>query len=104
MDGRENRMFNELQQINHRPKPFEYYTAADLWTDEHTSKQMLSCHLNGDIDLSSRSESFIEQSVAWIASQFRVGPTTTGCSISAPKPCTKSLRKQDSPCKLPTPM
>ena len=69
-------MFSEIQQISHRPKPFEYYTAADLWTDEHTSKQMLSYHLNGEIDVSSRRESFIEQSVSWIASQFRVGPTT----------------------------
>ncbi len=30
-------MFNELEKTNTRPKPFEFYTASDLWTDEHTS-------------------------------------------------------------------
>ena len=44
-------MFRELEKINQRPEPFEFYTAADLWTDEHTSKQMLACHLNTDIDV-----------------------------------------------------
>ena len=38
-------MFDELEQIFHRPKPFEHYTAKDLWTDDHTSKQMLKFHL-----------------------------------------------------------
>lgn len=32
------RMFEELEKINERPKPFEFYTASDLWSDEHTSK------------------------------------------------------------------
>jgi hypothetical protein len=35
-------LFEELENINTRPKPFEVYTASDLWTDEHTSNQMLS--------------------------------------------------------------
>jgi hypothetical protein len=35
-------MFKELERINERPEPFQFYTASDLWTDEHTSKQMLS--------------------------------------------------------------
>jgi hypothetical protein len=34
-------VFAELEKINARPEPFEFYTASDLWTDEHTSKQML---------------------------------------------------------------
>jgi len=59
-----------------RPRPFEVCTAADLWTDEHASKQMLSYHLNGDVDLSSRKTTFIERSVAWIASHFNIGPET----------------------------
>ncbi|MHC4598712.1 MAG: class I SAM-dependent methyltransferase [Planctomycetota bacterium] len=67
-------MFQELEQINRRPEPFEFYTAADLWSDEHTSKQMLACHLNPDVDLSSRKEAFIDRSTAWIASHFHVGP------------------------------
>jgi 2-polyprenyl-3-methyl-5-hydroxy-6-metoxy-1,4-benzoquinol methylase len=67
-------MFRELEQINHRPWPFEFYTAADLWTDRHTSKQMLAYHLNPEIDLSSRGEEFIESSVSWIESNFQIGP------------------------------
>jgi hypothetical protein len=38
-------MFKELEKINERPEAFEFYTASDLWTDEHTSTQMLSFHL-----------------------------------------------------------
>src|SRR5512135_2813124 len=65
-------MFNQLEEINLRPKPFEFYTASDLWTDKYTSKQMLSFHLNGEIDVSSRRLSFIDKSVNWIISQFDV--------------------------------
>ncbi len=43
-------MFEELEKINERPDPFEFYTASDLWTDEHRSAQMLSFHLNESID------------------------------------------------------
>ena len=35
-------MFRRLEEINRRPVPFGHYTAADLWTDEHTSSQMLA--------------------------------------------------------------
>ena len=65
-------MFDELEKINTCPGPFEFYTAYDLWTDEHTSKQMLSFHLNKDIDASSRKTAFIDRSVDWIASYFNV--------------------------------
>ena len=65
-------MFQELERINQRPKPFEFYTAADLWTDEHRSTQMLVYHLNADIDVSSRRGAFIDRSVEWISSQFDV--------------------------------
>ncbi len=66
-------MFEELEKINERPEPFQFYTASDLWTDEHTSKQMLSFHLNEAIDLSSRKAEFINRSVEWIASEFNIG-------------------------------
>ena len=69
-------MFNELEDINSRPKPFEFYTAAELWTDEHTSEQMLQFHLNESIDLSSRNHVFIDRSVEWTASQFNVTADT----------------------------
>jgi len=66
-------MFEELERINERPEPFQFYTASDLWSDEHTSKQMLSFHLNEAIDVSSRNAEFIKQSVEWIASEFNIG-------------------------------
>ncbi len=69
-------MFNELEKINSRPEPFEFYTADDLWTDEHTSEQMLKYHLNDSVDLSSRSGSFIDRSVEWIVSHFSIGSGT----------------------------
>ena len=65
-------MFEEIENINTRPAPFEFYTASDLWTDEHTSKQMLAYHLNESIDMSSRNAEFISRSVEWIASRFNV--------------------------------
>jgi hypothetical protein len=27
-------MFNELEEINSRPAPFQFYTADELWTNE----------------------------------------------------------------------
>jgi len=66
-------MFEELERINERPKPFEFYTASDLWTDEHTSKQMLSFHLDVATDVSSRNAEFINRSVEWIATEFNIG-------------------------------
>ncbi len=67
-------MFAELGDINSRPEPFEFYTARDLWTDEHRSKQMLAYHLNTAIDVSSRRGEFIDRSVEWIVSHFQIGP------------------------------
>jgi len=69
-------MFEELEKINERPGPFEFYTASDLWTDEHTSAQMLSFHLNESIDVCSRNAGFIKRSVEWIASRFNIGKNT----------------------------
>jgi cyclopropane fatty-acyl-phospholipid synthase-like methyltransferase len=66
------KVFNQLEEINSRPKPFEFYTASELWTDEYTSKQMLSFHLDPDIDASSRKLSFINKSANWIISQFDI--------------------------------
>lgn len=69
-------MFEQLEKINERPKPFEFYTAGDLWTDEHTSKMMLSYHLNADIDVSSRNAEFISRSVDWITDKFDIDNDT----------------------------
>lgn len=70
-------IFQELEVINSRPQPFEFYTASDLWTDEHTSKQMLSFHLNESIDVSSRNTQFIQRSVDWIISRFNLSAVTS---------------------------
>jgi cyclopropane fatty-acyl-phospholipid synthase-like methyltransferase len=66
-------MFEQLERINAAPKPFEFYTAADLWTDEYISGQMLKFHLDEGVDAASRSSSFIDRSVDWIVSHFDIG-------------------------------
>ena len=80
-------MFKELKAINSRPKPFEFYTAEELWTNEHTAKQMLQYHLNEDVDLSSRNTNFIDRSVAWIVSRFGIN----GSSVIADFGCGPGL-------------
>ena len=69
-------MFQTLKEINARPEPFQFYTADDLWTEEHTAKQMLSYHLNDQVEASSRNQRFIERSVAWMVSHFDVNEHT----------------------------
>ena len=69
-------MFKELKEINSRPEPFEFYTADELWTNAHTSQQMLAYHLNESIDVSSRNKDFIDSSVVWIVSRFGVDENT----------------------------
>jgi len=69
-------MFRKLEEINKRPMLFEFYTASELWTDEHTSKQMLTFHLNENIDVASRKAAFIDRSVDWIVSRFGVSKDT----------------------------
>ena len=69
-------MFDQLETIHRRPRPFEFYTADELWTDEHTSAQMLAYHINEEVDLSSRSGAFIDRSVEWIVSHLGVGKGT----------------------------
>ena len=56
-------MFDKLEEINSRPTPFQFYTAEELWTDEHTSMKMLEYHLNKSVNLSSRNKDFIARSV-----------------------------------------
>ena len=65
-------MYETLKKINERPKPFVFYTARELWTNEHTAQQMLQYHLNDDIEASSRNSAFIEKSCNWIAEHFKI--------------------------------
>ena len=69
-------MFDELERIGIRPQPFEFDTTRELWTDKHTSKQMLSFHLDGESNLASRSTTFIGKSVEWICSYLNVAAGT----------------------------
>jgi len=74
-------MYAQLKEINHKPKPFEFYTAESLWADPHTSEQMLSYHLNEDVDLASRNKMFLEKSINWIIFNFSLGEQTKICDF-----------------------
>jgi len=71
-------LFSDLDWINARPKPFEFYTASELWTDEYTSAQMLAYHLNENVDLSSRKMAFIDKSADWLINHLGI---TAGVSV-----------------------
>jgi len=74
-------MYTQLKKINHKPEPFEFYTAESLWADSYTSEQMLSYHLNEDVDLASRNKVFIEKSINWIISNLSIGKQTKICDF-----------------------
>ncbi len=74
-------MFKKLKLINQRPDVWSRYTAALLWTDKHTSGQMLQLHLNPDVDIASRRTEFIERSVAWMKDKFDIGADTKICDF-----------------------
>jgi SAM-dependent methyltransferase len=69
-------LFSILESANDKPAAFSVYTAKELWTDAHTSEQMLAFHLNGEIDVSSRRTSFIDDSVRWMTSCFDLSPNS----------------------------
>jgi len=73
MSKKTSSLFAFFEEATKRPVPFERYTATDLWTNEHTSAQMLQYHLNPDVDLSSRKHAFIEASVRWMQDYFDIG-------------------------------
>ena len=70
-------LFAALKSVNEKPPAFSVHTAKELWTDEHTSGQMLAFHLNGEIDVSSRRTSFIDDSVRWLTQRFVPGEAGT---------------------------
>lgn len=74
-------MFEKLKLINQRPYVWSRYTAALLWTEEHTSKQMLQLHLNSNVDMASRRTEFIERSVAWMKIRFGIRNETRICDF-----------------------
>ncbi len=74
-----NSLFGLLEAAHERPAAFSKYTASDLWTDEHTSAQMLAYHLNEDIDVSSRRGRFMDESTRWLMAHFNL---SEGCKIA----------------------
>jgi SAM-dependent methyltransferase len=70
-------MFKELEKINTKPAPYEYYTAEELWTDPHTAGEMLKYHLNESVEAASRNKQFIEKSAEWITSYFNLNGSTS---------------------------
>jgi cyclopropane fatty-acyl-phospholipid synthase-like methyltransferase len=87
-------MYQELKKINTKPKPFEFYTAESLWADTHTSKKMLSYHLNENIDMASRNKTFINNSIDWIVSEFSITNDSKICDFGCgPGLYTSALAK-----------
>ncbi len=80
-------MFKELEEIDSRPVPFQFYTADMLWTDKHTSKKMLESHLNEDLEVSIQNREFINHSVDWMINSFGIGKNTQvadfGCGMGS---------------------
>ncbi|WP_321375324.1 class I SAM-dependent methyltransferase [uncultured Draconibacterium sp.] len=56
---------NKLLVNTQKPKLYEPGTAI-MWTDEYISKQLLQVHLNENIDLASRKQATIKNTVGWI--------------------------------------
>lgn len=59
-------MYDFLHELSVRPPVHSCSTTEELWTDPHTSEQMLAYHLDPSIDLSSRSPEFMDRSVRWM--------------------------------------
>ena len=74
-------VFSVLESVNKKPRPFSVYTASELWTDAHTSEQMLAFHLNGEIDVSSRRTSFIDNSVCWMKEHFELSGSSMAAGV-----------------------
>lgn len=66
--------YDALAQALTRPQVFSSYTADTLWTDPHTSAEMLKYHLDPTVDISSRRASFIDRSATWMVDHFNLGP------------------------------
>ncbi len=66
MSSYSSEMYGQLNAFLHRPKPFSVYTAPQLWTHSHVSRQMLLAHLDPNSDLASHRPSYIDASVEWI--------------------------------------
>ncbi|NOI27419.1 class I SAM-dependent methyltransferase [Vibrio coralliilyticus] len=69
-------MFEKINNATAKPAVWSKYTADVLWTDSHIAKQMLEFHLNPALSLASRTSPFIDESVAWLVSEFKLNETS----------------------------
>lgn len=69
-------MFDELERLSARPAPFSALTTKLLWADPCTSERMLEHHLDGTVDISSRTTESIERSVGWLTGTVGIGRGT----------------------------
>ncbi len=69
-------MFKKISNATAKPVIWSEYTANLLWTDNHTAKQMLDFHLNPEISVSSRTAAFINSSIDWLVSEFKLDETS----------------------------
>lgn len=67
-------LFEALDRINRRPRPFETMTIRELWADPHISERMLRYHLDDSAHGASRPAAFMDRSAAWIGSTFGLRP------------------------------
>ena len=65
-------MLNQLLKYSVKPRLYASGTAF-MWTDPHISKQLLAVHLNGDVDLASRSTPVIDGTVGWVLKNAPAG-------------------------------
>lgn len=63
-------LFDALEHLAERPRPFERTTVRELWADPHVSERMLAFHLDERVDVASYRGAFIAASVAWIDERF----------------------------------
>ncbi len=71
-DSRERANVRRAAGDQQKPQPFQYYTAAELWTNEFTAQKMLEFHLDQSIDAASRNSKFIDRSADWIFKHFEL--------------------------------
>jgi len=74
-------IFDFLEKVNRKPKPFEYYTTPALWCDSYISKQMLALHISDDIELASRKKEFIDRSAKWMVEHFHINSNFKICDF-----------------------
>lgn len=63
-------MYTKLNGATAKTQLWNKYTADKLWTDAHIAKQMISFHLNPEINAASRSFNFIDKSIEWMIEEF----------------------------------